>query len=47
VSWQVAPTALAEMLRDHDKEKVERVTNTFLKMKRFNIEELQKSYKGY
>lgn len=46
VSWQVAPTILHEMLRDQDKEKVERVTNTFLKMKRFDIKALQRAYEG-
>jgi predicted 3-demethylubiquinone-9 3-methyltransferase (glyoxalase superfamily) len=47
VSWQVAPTVLNKMLRDSDKTKVERVTNTFLKMKKFDIEELKKAYAGY
>ena len=46
VSWQVTPTGLNEMLRDHDKEKVERVTNAFLKMKKFDIRELKKAYEG-
>ncbi|MDL5502852.1 MAG: VOC family protein, partial [Candidatus Methanoperedens sp.] len=46
VSWQVSPTVLGEMLRDRDKEKVERVTNAFLKMKKFDIEELKKAYEG-
>ncbi|NJD52551.1 MAG: VOC family protein [Candidatus Methanoperedens sp.] len=46
VSWQVAPAGLDEMLRDHDKEKVERVTNAFLKMKKFDIGELRKAYEG-
>ncbi len=46
VSWQVSPTELGEMLRDHDKEKVERVTNAFLKMKKFDIGELKKAYEG-
>jgi len=46
VSWQVSPTVLGEMLRDPDKEKVERVTNAFLKMKKFDIGELKKAYKG-
>ena len=45
VSWQVAPAILSEMLRDKDKAKVERVTNAFLKMKKFDIEELKKAYK--
>ena len=46
VSWQVTPTGLDEMLRDRDTEKVERVTNAFLKMKKFDIEELKKAYEG-
>jgi predicted 3-demethylubiquinone-9 3-methyltransferase (glyoxalase superfamily)/dihydrofolate reductase len=46
VSWQVAPTVLGEMLRDHDKKKVERVTNAFLKMKKFDIGELKKAFEG-
>jgi predicted 3-demethylubiquinone-9 3-methyltransferase (glyoxalase superfamily) len=46
VSWQVAPTVLNDMLRDPDKEKVERVTNAFLKMKKFDIGELKKAYEG-
>ncbi|MCZ7381789.1 MAG: VOC family protein [Candidatus Methanoperedens sp.] len=46
VSWQVSPTILGEMLRDHDKKKVERVTNAFLKMKKFDIGELKKAYEG-
>jgi predicted 3-demethylubiquinone-9 3-methyltransferase (glyoxalase superfamily) len=46
VSWQVAPVILSEMLRDPDKEKVERVTRAFLKMKKFDIRELEKAYSG-
>ncbi len=46
VSWQVSPTVLGEMLRDPDKEKVERVTDAFLKMKKFDIGELKKAYEG-
>jgi predicted 3-demethylubiquinone-9 3-methyltransferase (glyoxalase superfamily) len=46
VSWQVAPAGLDEMLRDPDKEKVERVTNAFLRMKKFDIAELKKAYQG-
>lgn len=46
ISWQIAPTVLGEMLRSHDKDKVERVTNAFLKMKKFDIKELKKAYKG-
>jgi predicted 3-demethylubiquinone-9 3-methyltransferase (glyoxalase superfamily) len=46
VSWQVAPIVLGEMLRDKDKAKVERVTNAFLKMKKFDLAELKKAYEG-
>ena len=46
VSWQVTPTVLGDMLGDPDKAKVERVTNAFLKTKKFNIEELKKAYRG-
>lgn len=46
VSWQVTPTVLAKMLLDRDKEKVERVTNAFLAMKKFDIKALEKAYKG-
>jgi len=44
LSWQVSPTVLEEMLQDPDKEKVERVTNAFLRMKKFDIAELKKAF---
>ncbi len=44
VSWQINPTILREMLEDPDAETVERVTNAFLKMKKFDIAELQRVY---
>jgi|WetSurMetagenome_2_1015567.scaffolds.fasta_scaffold29913_2 predicted 3-demethylubiquinone-9 3-methyltransferase (glyoxalase superfamily) len=46
VSWQVVPTVLSKMLQDPDKAKVERVTNAFLKMKKFDIAALQGAYLG-
>ena len=46
VSWQVSPTIMGEMLQDNDTKKVERVTNAFLKMKKFDIGELKKAYEG-
>ncbi len=46
VSWQIVPADLEEMLRDPDREKVERVTNAFLKMRKFDIGELKKAYRG-
>ena len=47
VSWQVAPAVLTDMLHDQDKKKVERVTNAFLKIKKFDIEKLKEAYRGY
>lgn len=46
LSWQIVPIVLDEMLKDRDAEKVARVTDAFLKMKKFDIEGLQKAYKG-
>lgn len=46
VSWQINPTVLREMLDDADPATVERVTNAFLKMKKFNIAELQTIYQN-
>ncbi len=46
VSWQITPTILGEMLGDPDKEKVARVTQSFLKMKKMNVAELNKAYQG-
>ncbi|WP_111640629.1 VOC family protein [Marinimicrobium alkaliphilum] len=42
LSWQVVPSALNDMLQD-DAETVERVTQAFLKMKKFDLAELQRA----
>lgn len=44
VSWQVYPTELGRMLKDTDKEKVGRVTNAFLKMKKFDLAKLRDAF---
>ena len=46
VTWQIVPTVLTKMLQDEDKEKVGRVTEAFLKMKKFNIAALKRAYRG-
>jgi predicted 3-demethylubiquinone-9 3-methyltransferase (glyoxalase superfamily) len=46
VSWQIVPAILDEMLLDQDGESVERVTEAFLKMKKFDIEALVRAYRG-
>jgi predicted 3-demethylubiquinone-9 3-methyltransferase (glyoxalase superfamily) len=46
VSWQITPTALGEMMQNGTPEQKERVTQAFLPMKKFDIAELEKAYKG-
>ncbi len=46
VSWQVSPVILEEMLQDPDRAKVERVTEAFLRMKKFDIAELKRVFEG-
>lgn len=46
LSWQITPTVLGKMLEDKDKAKVKRVTEAFLKMKKFDIAALQRAYDG-
>lgn len=43
VSWQITPTVLGELLGDKDKTKVARVTEAFLKMKKFDIAKLREA----
>lgn len=46
VTWQIVPTVLVKMLQDKDKKRVSRVTEAFLKMKKFDIATLKRAYKG-
>jgi len=46
LSWQIVPVVMDKMLRDKDEKKIARVTEAFLKMKKFDIAELKKAYKG-
>lgn len=46
VSWQIVPKQMEEMMADNDPEKKARVTEAFLKMKKFDIGALQKAYDG-
>lgn len=43
-SWQVSPVQLDEMMRTDDNEKLNRITKAFLKMKKFDLAELEKAY---
>jgi predicted 3-demethylubiquinone-9 3-methyltransferase (glyoxalase superfamily) len=44
LSWQIVPSAMDAMMRDGTKEQIGRVTEAFLKMKKFDIAELQRAY---
>lgn len=44
VSWQVNPTRLDEMMRQGTPEQVQRVTQAFLKMKKFDLATLEKAF---
>jgi predicted 3-demethylubiquinone-9 3-methyltransferase (glyoxalase superfamily) len=46
VSWQVDSVELQNMLKDSDKEKVARVTNAFLHMKKFDVAQLREAFEG-
>lgn len=46
VSWQIVPTAMDEMMSQGTPEQMRRVTEAFLKMKKFDLTELQMVYAG-
>jgi predicted 3-demethylubiquinone-9 3-methyltransferase (glyoxalase superfamily) len=46
VAWQVDSDELNRMLKDPDKEKVGRVTNAFLHMKKFDVAKLREAFEG-
>ncbi|MBI4316964.1 MAG: VOC family protein [Chloroflexi bacterium] len=46
LSWQIVPTVMEEMLKDKDEKKIARVTEAFLKMKKFDIAKLREAYEG-
>jgi predicted 3-demethylubiquinone-9 3-methyltransferase (glyoxalase superfamily) len=47
VSWQVDSVELGNMLKDPDKEKVGRVMNAFLQMKKFDVAKLKEAFEGH
>lgn len=47
VSWQIVPTIMSEMLSSGSREQINRLTETFLKMKKFDLEVLKKAYDGF
>jgi predicted 3-demethylubiquinone-9 3-methyltransferase (glyoxalase superfamily) len=44
LSWQIVPSVMEQMLQDKDQKKLERVTQAFLKMKKFDIAKLEEAY---
>ncbi|MEK7585572.1 MAG: VOC family protein [Patescibacteria group bacterium] len=46
ISWQIVPTAMAQMMEHGSKEQIARVTQAFLKMKKFDIATLEHAYEG-
>ncbi|HXH27107.1 MAG TPA: VOC family protein [Candidatus Acidoferrum sp.] len=46
VSWQIVPSIMNEMMSSGDHEKTARVTQAFLKMKKFDIAALQRAFDG-
>lgn len=46
ISWQIVPVVMKEMMKDKNSESIGKVTEAFLKMKKFDIAELIKAYKA-
>lgn len=46
VSWQIVPSIMNDMMNSGDSEKIARVTQAFLQMKKFDIATLQKAFDG-
>ena len=46
LSWQIVPAIMDKMMEDPDSERADRVTQAMLKMKKFDIAELQRAYDG-
>lgn len=44
VSWQITPPILQKMIKDKDREKVERVMKAMFQMKKLDIKALQQAY---
>jgi predicted 3-demethylubiquinone-9 3-methyltransferase (glyoxalase superfamily) len=46
VSWQITSTAMDAMMSNGTREQIDRVTQAFLPMKKFDIAKLQEAYEG-
>ena len=43
ISWQIVPTIMESLMATQDKAKLDRITQAFLKMKKFDISELERA----
>lgn len=46
ISWQITPTLMDEMMEEGSPGQIKRVTESFLKMKKFDIAKLKEAYEG-
>jgi predicted 3-demethylubiquinone-9 3-methyltransferase (glyoxalase superfamily) len=46
VSWQIVPDSMNEMMEQGSPEQIARVTEAFLKMKKFDLQTLEEAYKN-
>jgi predicted 3-demethylubiquinone-9 3-methyltransferase (glyoxalase superfamily) len=46
VSWQIVPADLDRMMQDGDRAAIDRVTQAFLQMKKFDLAALRRAYEG-
>lgn len=46
LSWQVVPTRMEEMFKDADSEGAKRAMNAMMKMKKIDINELERAFEG-
>ncbi len=46
VSWQIVPAVMDSMMNNGSPEQIARVTQAFLKMKKFDVADLQRAYAG-
>jgi predicted 3-demethylubiquinone-9 3-methyltransferase (glyoxalase superfamily) len=46
LSWQIVPRALAQMMKDPDRDRARRVAEAMLKMVKLDVAALRKAYDG-
>ena len=46
LSWQISPKVMDDVMGNGTKEEIERVTEAFMKMKKFDLAEIERAYKG-